>query len=105
MDSSLRWNDKGKNMDDNIVTKHFYISGKVQGVFFRAKTHEQAYALGVTGWVRNLRDGRVEAVASADDITMQKFESWLSEGPKLARVDNIEDEVLDTQTFDRFDIR
>lgn len=66
------------------------ISGKVQGVYYRASTQARARALGLVGWVRNLRDGRVELVAQGDDEALEALERWCHEGPPRARVDDIE---------------
>jgi acylphosphatase len=72
------------------VRAHVYISGIVQGVFFRANTKRVADRLGVKGWVRNLIDGRVEAVFEGDKEAVNKIIEWCKTGPPLARVDNVE---------------
>ncbi|MEW6095964.1 MAG: acylphosphatase [bacterium] len=69
---------------------HVYISGYVQGVFFRAYTRDEALKLGITGWVRNLADGRVEAVFEGDQLQVEKIISWCHKGPPPARVRNVE---------------
>lgn len=69
---------------------HILVSGKVQGVFYRATTKEVADRLGLTGWVRNLPDGRVEIVAEGEEDALKNLISWCWEGPPLARVDNVE---------------
>ncbi len=56
---------------------HAFISGRVQGVFFRVYTKEKALMLGLTGWVRNLRDGRVEVVAEGNEDNLRKLLQWL----------------------------
>lgn len=66
------------------------ISGKVQGVFYRAGAQSQANKLGVTGWVRNLPDGSVETLICGDEATLDAMQKWLATGPFLARVDHIE---------------
>lgn len=66
------------------------ISGKVQGVFFRASTHEKAAALGVKGIVRNESDGSVYVEAEADEKTLDEFLQWCKQGPPRARVDSCE---------------
>ncbi len=76
-------------MDDKI-RKHIFISGRVQGVGFRAFTRQNAQQLGVNGWVKNLYDGRVEAVLEGDKSTVKQLESKLKKGPRFANVDNIE---------------
>ncbi|MCW9013317.1 MAG: acylphosphatase [Gammaproteobacteria bacterium] len=70
--------------------KHYLISGRVQGVFYRSSTQQTAQRLGLSGWVRNMRDGRVEAVACGSDAQLARLEAWLYQGPPMAAVDNIE---------------
>lgn len=69
---------------------HVYISGRVQGVNFRWYTQRQAQILGLTGWVRNLWDGRVEAVFEGDEAAVQRAVNWCHNGPPSARVDEVE---------------
>ena len=66
--------------------RRYLVEGRVQGVFFRASTREEALRLGLDGWVRNLRDGRVEAWASGPVATLDAFEAWLRRGPPRAQV-------------------
>jgi acylphosphatase len=80
------------------------ISGKVQGVWFRAFTREQAQALGVTGWANNLADGRVEVMLCGESSKLQTLIKLLSQGPPLARVDGIEKQVRDWQPLAGFTI-
>ncbi|MGZ3580113.1 MAG: acylphosphatase [Syntrophales bacterium] len=67
---------------------HVIISGRVQGVFFRARTREAAVALKLTGWVRNLYDGSVEAVFEGEDKNVESMLEWCRHGPPHARVNN-----------------
>jgi acylphosphatase len=67
----------------------FLVSGKVQGVFFRASTREEALRLGLNGYARNLADGRVEVVADGAPESVQEFERWLWQGPPAARVEEV----------------
>lgn len=69
------------------------LSGQVQGVFFRSSTQDQAKSLGLTGWVRNLRDGRVEVLAEGDVEQLQALYDWCKEGPADAKVDDVQREV------------
>ena len=70
---------------------HLLISGKVQGVFYRATAAEMARKLGLAGWVRNLPDGhRVEAVVQGDDEAVEAFIRWCWQGPPAARVERVE---------------
>jgi acylphosphatase len=72
----------------------FIVGGRVQGVWFRAATREQALRLGVSGYARNLPDGRVEVLASATDEALAELERWLWQGPPLAKVDNVSRQEL-----------
>lgn len=69
---------------------HVWIKGRVQGVFFRAYARDAAQRLGVSGWVRNLPDGRVEAVFEADADRVERMVAWCHEGSPMGRVDNVE---------------
>jgi acylphosphatase len=68
---------------------HLIISGKVQGVWFRASTKEHAQNLHLTGWVRNLESGEVEAVFEGEESAIDEIITWCSSGPPLAEVDDI----------------
>ena len=72
----------------------FLVSGRVQGVFFRASTRERALALGLTGHAVNLDDGRVEVLACGDDAAIEALHRWLHQGPPAARVHAVEREPL-----------
>lgn len=69
---------------------HLIISGHVQGVSFRYHARRTAVSLGVTGWVKNLRDGRVETVAEGGPDAVQAFVDWCHHGPAAARVTSVE---------------
>lgn len=66
-----------------------YISGIVQGVFFRGATRRAAADLNLTGWVRNMDDGRVEAVLEGEDADVDKMIEWCKVGPPAARVEKV----------------
>jgi acylphosphatase len=68
------------------VRARVYVSGRVQGVFFRSETEDLARSLGLTGWVRNLRDGRVEAVFEGEREDVEKAVSFCRRGPPGAYV-------------------
>lgn len=87
----------------NRICIHCYISGKVQGVWFRASTQEQAEQLGITGWARNLPDGRVEVMACGDRDKIAALYEWLKQGPRLAKVIDLSYEELPWKEFNRFD--
>ena len=82
---------------------HVWITGRVQGVFFRAYAREAAELIGIAGWIRNLPDGRVEAVFEGDADKAEKMIQWCYEGSPMGRVDRVEvlEEVY-TGDFDRF---
>ena len=71
------------------VRKHVVITGRVQGVWFRARTQEEAESLGVTGWVRNLPDGSVEAVFEGEVSAVAAVVKWCGKGPPHAIVDSV----------------
>ena len=73
---------------------HFVVSGRVQGVFFRASTREQAMRLQLSGWVRNLMTGDVELVACGDVKRIEQLQAWLWQGPKFASVTKVKSERL-----------
>jgi acylphosphatase len=81
-----------------IVRKRLHITGRVQGVAFRASTVATARALGLRGWVANRADGSVEAVAEGDDTAVVALVRWCHHGPPAARVDRVE--VLDEAVQD-----
>lgn len=73
-----------------IARAHLFISGLVQGVFYRATCRDEAAARGLGGWVRNLADGRVEAVIEGEKETVQSLIAWCREGPSGSRVTGVE---------------
>ena len=90
----------------NRIALHIWVSGRVQGVWFRQSTKEQADANGVSGWVRNLSDGRVEMVLIGDANGVRLVEAWLNQGPPLATVAEVEVEEIDAdQPFVGFEVR
>jgi acylphosphatase len=68
---------------------HVYVSGRVQGVFFRAVTQQTAKDFNLTGWVRNMHDGRVEAVFEGKNEDVDKMLGWCKIGPPSARVEKV----------------
>lgn len=84
---------------------HCLVAGRVQGVFFRASARDVAEALGLTGWVRNLPDGRVEVMAVGDAQALERFREWLREGPERALVTSLECRACRPQPFARFEVR
>ncbi|MBY4677103.1 acylphosphatase [Marinobacterium arenosum] len=85
---------------------HAFITGRVQGVWFRQSTKEQAEQHGLTGWVRNLPDGRVEALLQGDERGVRQVEAWLNQGPPLATVAEVQSELVDQmEEVDGFEVR
>ena len=83
---------------------HILVSGRVQGVFFRTNTVEVARKLRIKGWIRNLKDGRVEIVAEGGKENLDKLVEWLKDGPVLAKVvDLVIEEEKPTGEFDNFE--
>ncbi|WP_336516336.1 acylphosphatase [Pollutibacter soli] len=73
-----------------MVTKEIIFSGKVQGVYYRASAKEVADSLGLTGRVKNLRDGRVWMIATGTEEQMERFIAWNRKGPSAARIELLE---------------
>ena len=69
---------------------HIWISGKVQGVFYRDNTRRWALSMGLSGWVRNLPDGRVEVLVEGEKNSIESLERKLKKGPPLSRVEDIQ---------------
>jgi acylphosphatase len=86
------------------MCKHFWVAGKVQGVWFRANTKKAADEIGMSGWVRNLPDGRVEVLACGTTEQIVQLEAWLKRGPTLARVDDLQSENLPWREFQGFNV-
>jgi len=85
---------------------HVFVSGVVQGVFFRTTTRRVAKILGIKGWVKNLPDGRVEVVAEGENENIDKLIEFLKQGPSTARVDNLDVKPEDYRgEFEDFTIR
>lgn len=87
------------------IGMHSIVSGKVQGVWFRAATQDTANALNLTGWVRNLADGRVEVLAFGEKEPLQQLYVWLQQGPELAQVTQVTYEEVAWQEHTRFAIK
>jgi len=83
-----------------MVNKQIFVTGQVQGVFFRDSTRQKAVALKLTGMVRNLLDGRVEVHVVGESSAVQILIKWLEIGPKYAKVSTIEVIDLSLATLD-----
>lgn len=84
---------------------HVFVSGTVQGVFFRKTTKEQAEQHGVAGWVRNLDDGRVEAVFEGEPGDVEAMVAFCHEGPERARVASVDVADEEPEGIDGFTVR
>ena len=79
----------------SLAARRSFVSGHVQGVFFRASTRQKAAELGVKGYARNLPDGRVEVLSVGERAAVESLTAWLHRGPPSARVDAVETHELD----------
>ncbi|WP_436901776.1 acylphosphatase [Halovenus halobia] len=84
---------------------HVYVSGRVQGVYFRATTRDTARDAGVDGWVQNLTDGRVEAVFEGPESAVEQLVEFCHQGSEAARVEDVEVSYEQPQGEDGFRIR
>ena len=94
-------------MDEQELRRvHVRVSGRVQGVYYRQSTQREAVGRRLTGWVRNLPDGRVELVAEGPSGLVAELVQWLHRGPAAARVDEVEiSEMAPTGAAGPFDVR
>jgi acylphosphatase len=87
-----------------MAAARFLVRGKVQGVWFRASTRDEALMLGLRGYASNLSNGDVEVLAVGDADAIDRLAVWLQRGPPMARVDAVQrfasDEITDTQGFE-----
>jgi len=88
-----------------MVRAHVYVSGRVQGVFFRDSARKEAERRGVTGWARNLPDGRVEAVFEGPEEAVEAMVAWCGEGTSWANVEDVEASREDPEGLEGFAIR
>lgn len=92
-------------MTDEVICRRVTARGRVQGVFFRDSARERAEAHGVTGWVRNRRDGAVEAVLEGPREAVERVIRFFNIGPPQASVDRVEVEEEEVQGLDSFEVR
>ncbi len=96
--------------EDAEVARHVLVSGRVQGVGFRAWVQDRAVELGLGGWVRNTRDGRVEAVFVGDTVRVHEMIEACRRGPSVSRVSHVDvreasvDELSATRSGERFSV-
>ena len=87
------------------TARHVSETGRVQGVFFRAWTRDQAAEVGVTGWVRNCPDGRVDMHIEGDEAAVEQLIERLHRGPPSARVDDVHVWNVELCDFEDFEVR
>jgi acylphosphatase len=87
------------------VRRRVVVAGRVQGVFFRDACRSEARAAGVTGWVRNLADGRVEAAFEGEPAAVGRLVAWARQGPPRALVDEVEVHEEDPRGEQGFSVR
>ena len=87
-----------------MVCRQFKVSGRVQGVFFRASTRDVALPLNITGHAINLPDGSVEVLACGDRDAVGKLARWLADGPRMAAVTGVESRDVDCEAPNDFRI-
>ncbi|MDX5151937.1 MAG: acylphosphatase [Acidiferrobacterales bacterium] len=91
-----------------MACRYFLVTGRVQGVFYRASTQEVANRMSLVGWVRNREDRSVELVACGEEVVLRQLEQWLWQGPKFAEVSGVQVSILDPEEvkgFTDFSIR
>jgi acylphosphatase len=89
----------------NVVRRHVFVSGDVQGVFFRDSCKRISEEAGVAGWARNNPDGRVEVVLEGDPSAVQRVMDWCRTGPDMASVDSVDVEEEEPRGDNGFSIR
>jgi acylphosphatase len=87
------------------IGRHVSVTGRVQGVFFRAWMRDQAIELGVTGWVRNCPDGRVDTHIEGDEAAVRQLLERLHRGPPAAKVEDVHVWDVDLFDFEDFEVR
>ncbi len=82
--------------------RRFSVTGRVQGVFFRASARDVAIELSLTGYARNMADGSVEVLACGRQDAIEKLAAWLRDGPRMAAVTRVQEEDVEYREFDGF---
>lgn len=100
-----RENEAGTRSESDRIRAHVFVTGKVQGVYYRATTRDTAREHDVDGWVKNLDDGRVEAVFEGPEERVKSIVEWCHEGSPAAEVEDVEAEYGEPQGEDGFEIR
>jgi acylphosphatase len=89
----------------DAIARRVRVFGRVQGVFFRQATINQARPLGVNGWVRNAPDGSVEAHVQGDSAAVEQVIAWMRHGPSQARVEDVTVEEAEPENLTGFAVR
>jgi acylphosphatase len=89
----------------NLVTVHAFVSGKVQGVYYRDTVRRKALAQAISGWVRNLSDGRVEVMATGDPNVINEFTNWLWQGSPASKVSQVDWALVEVVEFPGFEVK
>jgi len=92
-------------MGVEIICLHGYVTGRVQGVWYRDSTQRKALQYGLLGWVRNLEDGRVEVMLQGSRDSVQQLKQWLHDGPPLAVVTWVDLKQIPVSALDGFHVR
>ena len=87
-----------------METVHLIISGKVQGVFYRASAKKKAEELNINGWIKNTREGNVEAMISGEKEAVDRFVRWCKAGPERAVVEDVRVYIKELLEFDSFKV-
>ncbi len=88
-----------------VICKHCFVTGRVQGVFFRRSTYQKALALGLTGWVKNLENGQVEALLCGEEKAVEEMQHWLKQGPPAALVTELAVTHVPWEEHTEFEVR
>lgn len=92
-------------MSGDRIRAHVFVSGRVQGVYYRATTRDMARECGIDGWVSNLNDGRVEAVFEGPREAVDEMVEWCHEGSPRARVEDVEVMYEQPEGLNGFEVR
>lgn len=87
-----------------LKSRKIVVSGKVQGVYYRASTREVARQLGLTGWVKNMSNGDVEAITCGESADLDALQKWMQTGPDGASVTALQASEVEMQAFSDFSI-
>ncbi|MDJ0507691.1 MAG: acylphosphatase [Crocosphaera sp.] len=92
-------------IDADLICVHVFVTGTVQGVGYRYSTVQEAQRLGIKGWVRNLLDGRVEAIFEGIEPSVEEMVQWCHQGPRNAQVTGVRVETLEPKGYQDFAVR